>query len=183
MYHIDVSTRLRQGDVLEDYYYEYIDDKRITTVNFPYTVIVSQDCDLEQDFLARQEEPVSDHDAFIDTVLVCPAFEAEAFRTGKHLSALNREMTPKGKEKSTTWNYIKSNRDPRYHFLDADEGAKLPNLVIDFKRYYTVSRVSLYRDYQQYFKASVKDLPRTLLSQRFAYYLSRVALEGRGSIA
>lgn len=56
-----------------------------------------------------------------------------------------------------------------------ESGIQVPNLVIDFKHYYTVSREKMYNNLNNYFVSS-KPLFREQLSQRFAYYLNRIGL-------
>ena len=181
MYTVDASPRIRQGDILQNLKYQYVDND-LVTVLFPYTVVLSQDCDLDQDFIARNpkdgEQP--HHDSYLDTVLVCPAFNADKFRTGQHLASLELVMEAKNKHQ---WKYIKSNRDPRYHYLEGVPEKGIPELVIDFKRYYVISRDYVYSNFETQFAASIQELYRELLSQRFAYYLSRVALPDENSIA
>ncbi len=46
-------------------------------------------------------------------------------------------------------------------------------LIIDFKHYYTIPRNILYQNLDHY-NVSITELHREQLSQRFAYYLSRV---------
>ncbi|HMH70040.1 MAG TPA: hypothetical protein VK502_01450 [Candidatus Saccharimonadales bacterium] len=164
-----------------DVEYQFITGDKIST-SFPYIVVVSQDCDLEQDAAARVATPKK-HDTYLDTILICPAFIAETFRAGQHMAELGMEMEPKGKAKGTTWNYIHSNRDPRYHLLDAGDSDGMPELVVDFKRYYTIPRSHMYENYDDHFKTSVNELYRELLSQRFASFLSRVGLPTEDSIA
>jgi len=174
MYELGTSTRIRQGDIFTDIEFDFVAGDTLEA-HFPYVVVISQDCDLEQDSGARNVNSLK-HDAFLDTVLICPAFNADVFRSGEHLLGIEMQMESKGKADSTTWNFIKSNREPRYHFLRADPDTKLPELVVDFKRYYTVPRNALYDQYDTHFCCSVAELFRELLSQRFAYYLSRVGL-------
>ena len=78
---------------------------------------------------------------------------------------------------SKQWKIIEQNRDTRYHFLRGDDKFKIPKLVIDFKLYYAIDREEIYTFMKQKkCQVSIKDLFRESLSQRFAYYLSRIAL-------
>jgi hypothetical protein len=52
----------------------------------------------------------------------------------------------------------------------------LPDLVIEFKQYYTIPTHILYRFYENHFVGSLKPLFRENISHRFAFYLSRIGL-------
>lgn len=52
----------------------------------------------------------------------------------------------------------------------------IPELVIDFKHYYTIPTEEMYEAYKENYLASVEPLYREDLSQRFANYLSRIGL-------
>ena len=108
--------------------------------------------------------------------MLCPAYPADKVREGKHLSFLGLEMSNLGKTKSTSWNNIKHNDNPRYHFLNESELIDLPELVIDFKRYYAVSRDYLYEIYEECYCISLNELYREDLSNRFFNFQSRIGL-------
>ena len=76
----------------------------------------------------------------------------------------------------TRWNLINNNEIPRYHHLDRYDDYNIPDLIIDFKHYYTVQRMRLYEEVSQTYLATVNELFRESLSQRFAQYLSRIGL-------
>ena len=44
-------------------------------------------------------------------------------------------------------------------------------MIIDFKRFYTISRAKIYREYQNHYVGSIGELYRERLSQRFACFL------------
>ena len=86
---------------------------------------------------------------------------------------------------SKAWARIQANKDERYHFLQKAEaiddvrGEGLPELGIDFKRYFTIPTEEVY------WRVHQKEAQRRCvlqspylehLSSRFAYFLSRVAL-------
>ncbi len=77
---------------------------------------------------------------------------------------------------SERWGVIKKNKNERYHFLEKNEELCLPNLIIDFKQYYTIPTHILYKLYKDHFVGSLKPLFREDLSHRFAFYLSRIGL-------
>ena len=70
---------------------------------------------------------------------------------------------------------IMNNEDPRFHFLHFEDGFELPDMVIDFKHFYTVSTEYLYRNINNRV-CSLSELYREKISQRFAYFISRIGL-------
>jgi len=146
----------------------------------PHAVILTPDCDLDWDFRERVLDDDFTYefgrDRYINkelpTILLCEVMEAAHL---KRDASMNREI----------WKQVHRNRDQRYHFIsnipeEYDyEGKGLPELGIDFKRYFTISSGELY------WQVHSKDCKRrswlgsTYLehfSQRFAAYMSRVAL-------
>ena len=146
-------------------------------------IVLSQDCDLNQDYNARNESKCIDgnldklqslNNKFLPSVLLCPAYPADQLREGIHLQFLNLPMSKISKPGKTPWKKICQNETPRYHYLNRYEPFEIPDLVLDFKRYYTVSREYLYDIYNEVYLASLGGLYREDLSQRFANYLSRI---------
>lgn len=100
---IDVKpdSRICQGDLIrsvaciEDVVEEgdTIEVKRIV---FPLVVVLTQDCDLQQDdsnrFRTEGEAASTDHNTQILSVLVAPAYNAAHFELGDHLSELGLKM-------------------------------------------------------------------------------------------
>jgi hypothetical protein len=86
---------------------------------------------------------------------------------------------------SATWQRIKINNDPRYHFLqkprpeDDADSTGLEEFVIDFKRYFTVPSKEVYLQLSRQVKRRcVLDSPYLeQLTHRFHSYQSRVALD------
>jgi hypothetical protein len=179
------NGRIRQGDILRDinFIYEWrLEDENsnkyiVKDYEFAYTVILSQDCDLEQDSVNRTNINDKNQDAYIPSILVCPAYDETKFRKGLHLDDYDLLMEEKH---SKEWNYIRSNREPRYHYLMPDPNFQAPELVLDFKHFYTLPNKFLYsiynNEYQKHYLASLKILFRERLCQRFSYYISRVGL-------
>lgn len=81
-------------------------------------------------------------------------------------------------EKWNSKNYkqIKDQNKDRFHFLDQDQELQVPELVVDFKHYYAIPRDTLFRMYEKHYLATINQLFREFLSQRFANYLSRIGL-------
>jgi len=187
--------RIFQGDILRDFEYpgwnlprDSEDTKgELIELKIPYIVILTQDCDLESDsrnhddFLGNdctsnepQEENKISHDKFLHSILVCPAYPAKQLKKGSHLNGLGLRMQKINS--NTQWNNIKNNQNPRYHFLKKDIELQIPELIIDFKHYYTIPRDILYVEIEKHYLGSISELFREFLSQRFAFYLSRIGL-------
>lgn len=142
----------------------------------PYVLVVSQDCDLEQDFTLRQTQPAVAPDQLLPSVLLCEVFTAEELRGRK---------TGPDKIGSDMWKRIRQNKDERYHFFEsvavgADKlGAGLPELGVDFKRYFTIPTDELYlrmdRGHAQR-RCRLVSPYLEHLTTRFAYFQCRVAL-------
>ncbi|MEA3293397.1 MAG: hypothetical protein U9P81_00245 [Euryarchaeota archaeon] len=176
------GDRVYQGDILRDFEYQEwvsIEDKKIKIQEriIPYLLVLTQDCDLEWDFNNHKEnengQDESDQDKFLHSILICPAYPAEKVRLGTHLEELNLTMK---KLNSARWNLVKTNQNSRYHFLDNNSVLQIPNLVIDFKHYYSIPRNILYGKIKKHYIGSINELFRECLSQRFAFYLSRIGL-------
>ena len=60
--------------------------------------------------------------------------------------------------------------------MKGEKTFQIPDLVLDFKHYYAISRDVLYENFGDYCIGSINELFREALSQRFAYYLSRIGL-------
>jgi hypothetical protein len=134
-----------------------------------YAVVLTQECELDQDFKARQG--ANKPDKLIPNLLFCQVSTAEEIRG-----------TISG---SDIWKRVWQNKDERYHFLQKVDAAcdalqqGLPELAIDFKRYFTVATEEVYK------RIEINEAGRRCvlvgpylehLSSRFAYFIGRVAL-------
>jgi hypothetical protein len=186
------NREIRQGDILVGVKFQYISQNQAGDAElslgfpFPYAVVLSQACDLEQHYqnLKAKAQPTEDSvkprndDKILDTVLVCPAFASEKFLTGTHID--ERQMFdfggPKGKEKALK-KLKKNDEFNRYHNLEPLKET-FPELIIDFKKFHTVP-IDILEEYYDYsYLASLRGLYRERLSQRFSNYLSRIGLPG-----
>lgn len=144
----------------------------------PYVVVLTQDCDLDLDHQARAGTVAADKK--IPAVLLCEVMDTKRLLLQVKASDLKKR--------------IKNNADARYHFLSAvaatedARGAGIPELAIDFKRYFTMPPEELIHRLNTPISipsdAEVRAIRRAVLrspyiehlSSRFAHYLSRVAL-------
>lgn len=181
MYSKSPGQSIHQGDLIENFKYNYPpiqgEEIEFDSIILPYVVVVSQDCDLEWDFENRNnpQENVT-NDKFLLSILISPAHLAESFKIGVHLQSLGLTMNT---WPSDLWKRIKQNQDERFHFLPANTDFEIPDLVIDFKQYYTIPTEKIYEVHKSNYLASIEPLFREDLSQRFANYLSRIGLPNK----
>lgn len=153
---------------------------------YPYAIILTQECDLEQDYLNRkilyedQRAPIAKvaeikHDKYIPMVLLVPAYLAEKLKDGDHLIEEFKQRMER--YRGTSWDKILNNENKRYHFLKTNADLNIPNLIIDFKHYFTLSRDVFYEKYlNTSYLASITILFREELSIRFSNYISRIGI-------
>ena len=177
------KTCLRQGEILSDVLHfrgVFGDQESLDGINYridtiPFGVIITQDCDLEQDYHVRFVEPKSTSDKLMPNVLLARVYLAEDI---KITSAENSKRK---------WDNLKiaANMNPRFHFMqgitpETDQlNSGTPELTIDFKNYFTIPTAELY-----HFVRAGDTKRRCVfispylehLSHRFAFYLSRVGL-------
>jgi hypothetical protein len=165
---------LRQGEIIEALTQPRIDiDKlragelEVRRITHSLVIVLSQDCDLEQDFSRRAAGQAED---LLPSVLFCPAEDAETFRGATTLN-------------SKEWKRVERNNEPRYHFLravQASEDAKgegLPALAVDFKLYFALSTEESYYWLESAVRRCQLQSPYLEhLATRFVAYFSRIAL-------
>ncbi len=162
-----------QGDILRDVPLSSVDsDDNVIRVQYPYLVVLSQDCDLQQRDKRQDDAKNSYLNSFLPNILLLPAFSAEQLRDGKHL-AEGFDVTQKRLD-SDIWKTVVKNNNARYHFLRRDPNRQINDLVIDFKLYLTWPYKSFYSFYQRLYLASINELFREDLAHRFSSYLARV---------
>lgn len=178
-------ARLSQGDIYRNVTIvegEYPD--KLVQTSFAYSVLLSQDCDLEQDWNATLElmkltgshieERRKLEDKILRHLIFAPCYVLEAFREGTHIEGRHMQTWTAKQVKRQ----IKENKHIRYHFLPSELGLQEQNLVVDFKHYFSIQRDQFYelakmRDEFAYV-CSVALLYREALSKRFGDYLSRI---------
>lgn len=176
IYEVSDGGPLRQCDILSGIVqYNPLASKnrepvRFNQVTHPFAIVLSQDCDLDWDYRARCNE--SPQHKRIPNVLFCEAIEAEKLRGREDIN-------------SHIWRRITQNIDERYGFLEqvAAEhdacGEGIPELGIDFKRYFTLATPEIY---SQVDHGVAKRRARLLspylehLASRFMAFQARVAL-------
>lgn len=171
--------RIYQGDLLSNISLSIIsqsddDNVGVTEINFPYVLVLSQDCDLKQ-FFDKQNSESKDNvfNQYIPNVLIAPCYYEEDFKSGENLSFLNISQA---RHSSEQMKLIKQERDPRYHYIDSFDDFNIPALYIDFKVYYTISPQDLFEKYENSYVATVNALFRERITQRYTNYISRIGL-------
>lgn len=177
------SLPLRQGEILQDIIElipetpnaEILASEPTTQVeavrtHYPYAIVVTQDCDLNGDWEARQEEPQSEG-GLLTHVSLCELFEENDIKQP-------RELTGK------LWGFVKSNQHERYHHLveanvgeDTEDG--LPDLYADFKRIFSLPRDYMYDLVTVSISTRVALLPYPHMrdfSHRLHSFLSRIPI-------
>lgn len=168
--------RICQGDILRDVAFRLVDDidNSVKEFKFPYLVVITQDCDLENSKydLVPPQLPFSNNQ-FLPNVMFLPAFPAESVREGKHLE--NLFQVTQNRIDKDLWKPIIKNHNERYHFLNNYIDYQIPELIIDFKTYFTLPTKYFKQIYKINYLATINELFREELSQRFSMYLARIA--------
>jgi len=175
---LSAEPRLCQGDILRDVsnfeaFREFEGIVEIQSVLFPNVIVLTQDCDLEQDFgfrsIARETQ-----DKFLISVLVAPIYNAQHLLVGEHLSELGMKFQKI--QSMTKQDLLVRNQLPRYHYLEFPNGIPIVDSVIDFKHYFSVEVAYLQELKKTNFVCKVSELFREDISHRFASFLSRIGL-------
>lgn len=173
--------RLAQGDIIRDV--EHVDQVVIkngtiefSKIVFPLAIVLTQDCDLEQDHTFRSPtEGKETQDKFLLSVLLAPLYNVEQLYAGEHLLDLDMKMASM-KKSSTQANNLRNNETPRYHYLDFDQEIPIVASVIDFKHYFSCNVSYMMAHKEKNFVCQLSDLYRELVSQRYSNFLSRIGL-------
>jgi hypothetical protein len=173
--------RVIQGDVFRDvemieYVKEQAGDLELSKVVFPHVVVLTQDCDLEQDHRFRwARKPRHGQDKWLISVLVAPLYNVEHVYRGEHLEDLGMRMQEINPKRSPG-EYLQNNTNPRYHYLRFPPDVPVSDSVVDFKHYFSVNGQYLRGLRAGQFVCRLAPLYREDLSQRFAAYLARIGL-------
>lgn len=164
-----LDAEFRQGEIISGLNQHIYDSsvEELETKSHPFVVIASQDCDLLQDHNNRAAGNPTD----LNSILCYEAHPAPAIRA-----------SIKG---SDIWKRIVQNKDDRYHALqsvppECDTTAiGLPDLIIDFKRFFCVASDELTRQIGSGVAARRTRLEtpyKEHFQSRAAFYLQRVGL-------
>lgn len=175
------NTPLRQGEILTNVtqYNPVASELSLNTeelffesVIHPYAIVVTQDCDLDWDYKARQ----SGNDKtskLLNSIILCEISTAQEVR--------NTTDNMNSKE----WNLVQSNRHERFYFFEIIplefelEKIGLPELTADFKKVFGIDSATLYRQIELGYAKRRTVLSNPYLenfSQRYHSFQGRVAL-------
>lgn len=160
---------VRQSEIISELFEYSFEPENgvVNTERHPYAVLASQDCDLLRDYEQRLKEG---QQSPLNGILLFIARPASDLQTMVQGSELRRRIC--------------SNNDERYHCFQACSpdvdlaGEGFPSLVVDFRRFFSLSATSLYWQLGNGAKRRcMLSVPyREHFQSRAAFYLSRVAL-------
>ena len=152
------------------------DSVEVSKILFPYIIVLTQNCDLEQDYKFRwSRNKTETQDKWLISVIVAPLYNVEHVYEGVHLSELDMKMQLINKRKSPGKN-LRKNEVPRFHYIKFPDDIKIVPSVIDFKHYFSSNVNYLKEKKKTNFICQVSELYRESISHRFASYLSRIGL-------
>lgn len=178
------NERINQGEILKNvpYFESYTENNgefALTVLDFPFVIVLTQDCDLEQNKRDREKQNQSVEntkktllDKHLISIIVAPLYNSEHLFSGEHLSLLGIESHKPSSEQKKL---IKQNQNPRYHYIEFNPESPIPNAVIDFKHYFSISLEWLESNPNKKV-CVISPIYRELVSQRFSNYLSRIGL-------
>lgn len=142
-------------------------EPELETILHPQCIVLSQDCDLEQDFRSRQNGRAPS----LPSVLLCEVSSADDLKGN----------VPAGKD---IWKRIIQNKDERYQFLRAVSASQdaandgLPELGIDFRRYFSVPTDELYEQFNLGARRRCRLVSpyKEHFMNRYAHFVARVGL-------
>lgn len=142
----DKDSSLRQGEILTSVIqYKPVVNKLLqegeelsfNAVLHPYAIVVTQDCDLDWDYRARQTEN-SQPSKLLNSIILCEV--ATARETRDATDNIN----------SAAWKLVVSHRHERYYFFEKipptceTEQEGLPELTADFKKVFCIDGETIY---------------------------------------
>jgi len=154
-------------------------------INFPYSILLTQPCDLDEFCRCLENKASLDTEKeenigrqVITQVIFCPAFDEALFSSGTHLKEqydYRMRILPKPELEKYA-----NNQHVRYHYIKSKE-PDIPSFFIDFKQYFTLPALFVKKFIEEkrgMNEYCLEHLSYTCLADRFAYYLQRVALPG-----
>ncbi len=175
---LSTENRINQCDIFHDIdIVEKIEEEskgiKITYIHFPLVICLNQDCDLNSDNRDKQKDN-SNKDCRLLHLIIAPLFNFDEFKQGEHWGDIFQTGIKYNPNK-TDGKKVMNNEDPRFHYLHFEDNFILPDMVVDFKHFYTISTDYMYENLSKRV-CSLSELYREKISQRFAYYFSRIAL-------
>ncbi|MFA5917388.1 MAG: hypothetical protein WC850_04100 [Candidatus Gracilibacteria bacterium] len=177
---IEEKVRIVQGDIFRNISFKVIGNNgEEIIISWKYVIVLTQDCDLKWDYEYRKSyiEGAS-MDKFLQTILICPAFNYEELCKGEHITDWKMRTFESSKKPSggAKEKLINNDEFKRYHYLHDDIDLKIPSFVIDFKLFNTLPRDLLYSLDRENYIGTVEELFRESLIQRFTNFIGRIPL-------
>lgn len=163
------SPRVTQGDIVKNVeYIEHVSEKsgaiEIVKIIYPLAIVLTQDCDLAQDYKFRWSRQTStNEDKWLMSVILAPLYNIEHVFTGEHLHDLGMKMNPINRNKTPGQN-LRKNETPRYHYLEFPPSTSIAPSVIDFKHYFTANVAHLKKHKMLNFVCQISGLYREDIS-------------------
>jgi hypothetical protein len=142
------NTSLRQGEILTNVVQyrptinassQLSEDISFDVIVHPYAIVITQDCDLDWDYRARQEAR-GQSSKLLNSVILCEIDTAKGVRA----------IADKGLMNSKEWNLVENHRHERFYFFEKIpvecelEQVGLPELTADFKKIFGIDSANLY---------------------------------------
>jgi hypothetical protein len=179
------TDRLRQGEVLTKLQRGVLvlqaEPVVVNLQVFDYAVLVTQDCDLEQDYDARGTGDQK-HRLLAEAILVEAMPALELRELAKRTLGVNKDL----------WARVVRNKDERFHVIESIPnsidalGEGLPDLALDFRRCFSIRMDELlYRIAKgpTRRRAWLRTPWAEQLSSRLAYFYARVGLPREHSVS
>jgi hypothetical protein len=168
--------RIAQGDIFQDIeILEHLDFEgsilTVQKISFPFVICLNQECDLESDYTTKNEKLC---DKNLLHLAIAPAFIFEHYLKGNHWGDIFSSNSPQ-KRSDSIIKKITDNEIPRYHYLNFQDQDGMPELIIDFKHFFTINKNVIYKQIDTRM-CSIDDLFKEKINQRFSYYISRIGL-------
>ena len=178
-----INSPLCQGDIFKNVKYNYINDDgiedlEIVELEFPLAIIISQACDVSyMDEIIKNNGGNSTK--YMPSILMCPIYQYDLSKTGKHLSEISAKTEMHIEEDNTFTNKDKAIAEKdwhyRLHFLNVKDAHIAENSAIDFKHYFTVPASYLYKNKNNRIYR-LDPLRAEKITLKFSSFLSRVGL-------
>lgn len=142
----DQKSAIKQGEILTGVVqYKPVlgeglsseEEVNFSTLEHPYAIVVTQDCDLDWDYKERLEEKAKSS-KYLNSVLLCEIGTAREIRDADHM---NRKA----------WELVASHRHERFYFFEKIppecelEQEGLVELTADFKKVFGIDAETLYK--------------------------------------
>lgn len=163
-------------EIIEEIDFNKKDEINVHKIHFPLVIVLNQDCDLCRCYENRNSDNNRNKNNGLIHIIVAPVFILDSFIEGMHWGKIFDNAEPIKRSK-TPFKYLTDNQDDRFHCLSFASEDHLPDMVIDFKHFFTLSANTMYSMLEKGNRlCSIDDLFKEKISQRFANYISRIGL-------